>query len=444
MDGASQNESKETCKECGWTGKYLWHHLNRTKLPCKASYDIEALRKSSFDSTKEKKALRERKRYQNDPIRKKAAAKEYYRQNSDKKKDTMSTYNDNQRDSINKSMKEHYYANRSKTNQNRCPICKKVFSAVKHMIRHLNHIHSNKYPTLTCQICDKQIIYKDNLDRHMREVHDEEKSYECPRCPEDFSRLGNLQRHKVRGKHTFKSVCEYCDETFLFKGDTDFEKTMRKHYTINDPHRYPCKQLHDSCIQFHCKNEQKLSDEQREELLRKRLETNYCDDPEWLTENWEKILEQWRRELKEYRDKKEAKRRLQEERKNNSFFCKFCKTTCNGIFEREHCMWRVCKCPGCDIDGYTHECGRHECNKEDCKDRECKSKRNKTPYRTYTLYLWKKKVDRGDWKVDSTTYQKYIEQLQNHVQICQYKPGKPDKGGYCCGSLPEVCPNLIR
>ena len=92
MDGESQNEEFDTCKECGWQGKYLMHHLNRTKLPCKESYDFDALWKAAYDSTREKKALRERERYHYDPTKKKAAAKEYYRENSDKKKESMNDY----------------------------------------------------------------------------------------------------------------------------------------------------------------------------------------------------------------------------------------------------------------------------------------------------------------------------------------------------------------
>ena len=401
MDGASQDTQSETCKECGWQGKYLLHHLNRTKLPCKESYDIDALKRAAYDSTRDKKALREREKYHNDPAKKRAASREYYRENSEFKK---------------QSVKDHYYASKSETSQHQCDICEKEFVSPKHMTRHIEHIHSDKFPPLICQVCDGPLKYKESLDRHMREVHGGEKEYECPNCPEDFSRLENCQRHLDRGRHTFKCVCEYCDKTFLFKGDIDFEITMKRHYLVGtDRNKYRCRDLHTSCIEYHCLNEKDLSDEKREELLRKRTERE-C--PRLTSENWETVLQDWRNDLKEYRDKENAKRKWFQDMKNTSFTCRFCKTTCSGIYVNQHQFGSVgCGCKGCNVAGFTHDL--HKMYKMD----ECPLHRpcitHNKAWQGRELREWKDRVDSGDWKVDQKTYEKYAAQLKDYEERCR-------------------------
>ena len=150
LEIASQCKQSETCKACGWKGTSLRTHLNRTKAPCKASYDTDALKRAADTLTREKKALRERERYHKDPSQKKA---------------TMASYNKEHRNDINDSIHENYYANWSPANPYKCPICEANFFSPKKIKRHIDEIHSDKPNTYNCQICDQPIKYKRNLDR---------------------------------------------------------------------------------------------------------------------------------------------------------------------------------------------------------------------------------------------------------------------------------------
>ena len=423
LEISSRCKQSETCKVCGWKGTSLRIHLNRTKSPCKASYDTDALKRAADTVTREKKALRQREKYHKDPSQKKAA---------------MATYNKEHRETINNSIHEKYMDNWSPANPYKCPICDESFFSPKKIKRHIDEILSDKPSTYNCQICDQPIKYKRNLDRHMSEVHGKEQVYECEKCPEVFTREGNWRRHNDRGKHTFEAVCEYCEKHFIFKGETEFGKTVKKHYTpgvvLSYNNLLTCKHRHTRCIKYHCVNERDLSDEKREALLRKRLEDEKSE--EWLAENWEKALKAWREDLKKFRNSIEERRKYEEERNNNSFFCKFCKTICTGILEDEHynSNSNLCKCPGCKVEGYTHECGRCVCYDKDCKYFECRDRANNSPHSSHYLkYDWKAKVDSGEWKVDSATYEKYVTKLKNHVKIC--KNGRNTVVGYC-----NVCP----
>ena len=175
-----------------------------------------------------------------------------------------------------------------------------------------------------------------------------------------------------------------------------------------------CKYNHFCCAKFQCVNEINLTDERREEILVKRLQNNSSK---------EKLLLGWRQQLKELKNEREKSRKALEYEqmiKEYSFFCQYCKTKCKGITEREHYKPNtVCKCPGCRVAGFTHECGTHECEKKDCKDPECRSKMDNIPYHSYWLIDWKENVDSGKWKTDSMTYDKYVTQLKNHVKQCQ-------------------------
>ena len=385
--------------------------------------DIKRLRK-------ERDAQRKRERYKNNP------------DHASKKKAAMSAYNMEHREEINEAMSDHFKKNKfspevtSDDTKIKCEICGNGFFNQKALQRHVRSVHSE--PPLTCQICEKVIHSQSNLDRHMREVHGEEKKFKCPECPEYFARGGTLQKHIERGKHTFQHVCQYCDKTWSFKSETESHRIMPKHFLSELPHyshsncfccmnrnRHGKKELnlHTNCIRFHCVNEKDVSDEKREELLRKRLEREGSEKGEnWDEKEWEQILQKWRDEVKEYRDKEEKKMKREEARKNNSFFCRFCKTTLIGIFESEHYInWVMpkwmeiehgkCICEGCHIAGDSHEFIMKTCRLHR------KVQERQTPYEAKYLKEWKEKVDSGEWKVDSATYQKYAKQLENYEKL---------------------------
>ena len=414
---------QSVCKGCGKEVQLLLSHLKRTKEPCKALYDMNALEAEAKTLHKEQMAARNRDRYHNDPNespKKKSASKEYYKRLSQDKK----------------SASQRLYDERPE----KCPENAQTACQPQIPLR------------IVCEICEKTFTYLQNLVRHMKEIHGEEKTFECTECSEGFSRSSHLKRHNERGKHTFKVVCNYCDESYIFKTEKEAERKMEKHYTFGKMypgtrHVIGCRWYCTRCIKFHCVNEENVSDEKREVLLRRRLEEDDGNQGDFnpnrrhtvdvSDEFWEFCLKQWREELKQEREEEKRRTEIEERVKKEEstpFNCEYCKTTCIGILKSEHYgNWIGCKCPGCEIAGYTHECGRHQCNEIECKDIECRRKIDNTPYRSYSMKAWKENVDSGKWKVDSMTYEKYVTQLKNHVKLC--KNGRNSRVGYCI-----VCP----
>ena len=222
---------KIMCKGCDKKFLLLLSHLERTKS-CQDSYDMSAMRKEAERLTKERKAQRGRDRYHNDPNespKKRAAAKEQYKQHTPEKRATMALYNERHREKINDAMREQYqndpekkkeksatyYATRSKYGSQECPQCDGVFFTPKDMKRHIDHTHSVEN-VITCQICDKQIKFEESLERHMREVHGGEK-HRCEKCPAAFSCHSDLKEHIREGWHYLSYDCKQCSKTIVFK-----------------------------------------------------------------------------------------------------------------------------------------------------------------------------------------------------------------------------------
>ena len=59
----------------------------------------------------------------------------------------------------------------------------------------------SQIPQIICDMCEEVFASRDNVSRDMKEVHNEEKLFECPHCPEAFSRQSKLDRHQDREKH---------------------------------------------------------------------------------------------------------------------------------------------------------------------------------------------------------------------------------------------------
>ena len=458
----SPAKERVKCVGCGNEFMLLLSHLERTKS-CQHLYDMSAMRQEAATLTKQRKAQRSHERYHSDPKEtekkkaaskesskeyykahseeKKAASKKLYEDSPEKKREAMAAYYDNHREDINIAMRGHYINSRhGQLNNFVCPICENSFSTQKTMDRHMDTAHSQIPIRIVCEICEKIFSRRDNLSRHMKEVHGEEKRFDCSECCEKFSRDGSLEKHHRRGKHTFKVVCNYCDDSFFFRSDEEAKRKMHQHYTFGKcvpGTKIPvnCRWYCTRCIKLHCVNEKHVSDEKREILLRRRLEEPEANDevfkPKWrLTDKvevsdefWETCLKTWREELRQDREEKERRiqyQREEEEAKNTSFYCKYCKTTCTGFEKKHYGEDRYCKCPGCLVAGYTHECGTHECNKKECKVHECRRKMDNTPFKAFYLkYYWKKEVDNGVWKVDSANYEKYLTQLKNHAKTCE-------------------------
>ena len=160
--------------------------------------------------------------------KKRAAAKEQYKQHTPEKRATMALYNERHREKINDAMREQYqkdpakkkdksdtyYATRSQYGSQKCPECDRIFFMPKDMKQHIDNIHSLEN-VVTCQICDKQ-INKESLGRHMREVHGGEK-HRCEKCPAAFSRHSDLKEHMKEGWHYLSYHCKQCDKTIVFK-----------------------------------------------------------------------------------------------------------------------------------------------------------------------------------------------------------------------------------
>lgn len=79
-----------------------------------------------------------------------------------------------------------------------CPDCGKLFSTRVQLKRHEKR-HTKRY---FCRICNTGFSTSSELRRHTKKrSHGGGKVFRCPRCPETFTRVDNLQRHD-RKKHT--------------------------------------------------------------------------------------------------------------------------------------------------------------------------------------------------------------------------------------------------
>ena len=205
------------------------------------------MRKEAERLTKEKKAERSRERYRNDPDEspkkraaakeyykqhtpeKKAAAKEYYKQHTPEKRATMALYYEKHKEELNdakrkqyqddpeiKQAKSDYYnETRSHYGSQKCPECEKILCTQGDMKRHMDHAHAeDKF--ITCQVCDKLFKYKQNVKRHMTEIHGGER-HKCGKCPAAFSRGSDLEEHIKQDWHYLSYDCKQCSKTIVFK-----------------------------------------------------------------------------------------------------------------------------------------------------------------------------------------------------------------------------------
>ena len=147
-----------------------------------------------------------------------------------------------------------------------CPGCPEEFSRLCNMERHLSRgKHTKGY---VCSKCDKSFTTLATLHRHKDDVHNQVQNFCCSECPEKFSRLENLKRHNKRGKHSFVFNCEYCNETLTAKSDND----MNQHFIYLPPGK-DHKRIQ-KCVTFRerereAKNKEILADKKKFEALKK-------------------------------------------------------------------------------------------------------------------------------------------------------------------------------
>ena len=78
--------------------------------------------------------------------------------------------------------------------------------------------------------------------------------------------------------------------------------------------------------------------------------------------------------------------------------------------------WRGCGCKGCNVVGDNHDF-RQEFKMDDCP-LHTRIICDTYPRNAMTLREWKEKADSGEWKVDATSYEKYVTLLKNYDEKC--------------------------
>ena len=103
-------KERTVCKGCGKDFQNLMTHL-KAKEECAAFYDMKDMQKKMEEKRRELDARGKKDKYHNSPgeaNKKRAASRDYYENHTPEKKATMTGYNEDNRDDINKSMRNLY------------------------------------------------------------------------------------------------------------------------------------------------------------------------------------------------------------------------------------------------------------------------------------------------------------------------------------------------
>ena len=128
-------------------------------------------------------------------------------------------------------LKHHKRKHEDHPNKYNCNICTIELCSEASLKRHIKSVHNPSWKKLTqCHHCKKSFSRVDNLTRHLIEVHEESpvnlhflsqftKPYKCEQCPKSFSRSSHLKRHlrSHTGEKPFK--CNQCPKRFSQSSD---------------------------------------------------------------------------------------------------------------------------------------------------------------------------------------------------------------------------------
>ena len=109
-------------------------------------------------SQKERGQLR-KEYYKKHCSEKTATSKKAYQDNSEKKKEAITTYNEKHRKYITGSMREKYVETHESGIMFECHICEQKCFVLKDVKWHISNTHSEEI-SFTCQVCDKTLRYK--------------------------------------------------------------------------------------------------------------------------------------------------------------------------------------------------------------------------------------------------------------------------------------------
>ena len=118
-----------------------------------------------------------------------------------------------------------------------CKVCKKVFTKMNNLKRHIATIHEGKKP-FKCDNCDKSFTQKPHLQRHIALAHEGNKPFKCDSCDASYIDRHGLARHVESvhdGNNQFK--CDICHSIF------SYEANLKRHIsTIHEGNmtKYQC------------------------------------------------------------------------------------------------------------------------------------------------------------------------------------------------------------
>ena len=183
------------CRKSFALGKSLTDHLeNHQKQPKKIFPNLTICKQESINleisdaTAKTSRKCLSRPAAANDVIAKKnedkisSSAKVIKRKNN----------NQELKSSNNKDTKEKIFT---------CHICEKHFNDRKNMKRHIRGVHEGKKPFVcTFEECEEAYAQKINLQRHLSSFHEKIKEFKCGKCPADFVRKEDLNKHNKKCK----------------------------------------------------------------------------------------------------------------------------------------------------------------------------------------------------------------------------------------------------
>ena len=131
-----------------------------------------------------------------------------------------------------------------------CRICKKHYTDLSLIYRHLRNECINIEPPFKCNQCDYKTKRKVDLKRHVQIMHSIKKCRQCDKIFKDYFALRVHQRSECINEAMLK--CNYCSYKTIFK------TPLMKHIRFEHNSRYMCSQCGKKYINWkHFENHQK-------------------------------------------------------------------------------------------------------------------------------------------------------------------------------------------